>query len=110
MESEVECDFEIGATIKFKWEMGCDDDKNVAVNAGKIVNMIPNKLFSFTWGDESTKRNLPVGSTLVEFKIEEVADGSVVTLFHYDLPNEAEAKDHTGGWSKFLRENTKNWN
>ena len=60
MESEVECDFKVGSPIKFIWEMGCDDDAGVTVNSGTVINMVPNSLFSFTWGDENPKRNLPV--------------------------------------------------
>lgn len=109
MESEVECDFKIGSPIKFIWEMGCDDEKGVTVNSGTIINIVPNSLFSFTWGDENPKRNLPVGSTLVEFKIEEQKNGCLVTIIHYDLPSEHEANDHCGGWSEFLEKNTTTW-
>lgn len=110
MECEIEGDLEIGAAIKFIWhEYEGDKDKCSGINGGHIINMIPNTLLSFTWGDENPGRGLPWGSTLVEFKIEAEANGSRVSIIHYDLPSEEEAENHTGGWTMFLEKNTHNW-
>ncbi len=110
MECKIEGELKTGAPIKFIWEQyEVDDDDCSGVNGGEIVNMIPNKLLSFTWGDPNPARNLPLGSTLVEFKITPEADGCRVTICHYDLPSEKEADNHTGGWSKFLEQNTGTW-
>ena len=102
MECELETDFEVDGPIKFTWHEHSGDENCSGIHGGKIVNMIPNQLFSFTWGDQNPARGLPWGSTLVEFKIEEEGTGSRVTILHYDLPSEKEAHDHTGGWTMFL--------
>lgn len=112
MECEVEGKLEIGAAIKFIWQEIDEDDEEddcSGINGGTVINMIPNALLSFTWGDEDPKRNLPWGSTLVEFKIEAEKTGSRVWVLHYDLPSEAEAENHSDGWRMFLEKNTANW-
>ncbi|MBL4602491.1 MAG: SRPBCC domain-containing protein [Emcibacteraceae bacterium] len=110
MECEIEGELEVGAPIKFIWREFEGDKENCSgINGGTIINMIPNTLLSFTWGDENPSRDLPWGSTLVEFKIEEKSGGCLVTIFHYDLPTEKEAEEHTGGWTMFLEKNTVNW-
>lgn len=101
-------DLKIGAPIKFYWAeyANADDDLCSGTNGGEVVDMIPHKLISFTWGDAAEKRNLPWGSTLVEFKFDEVVENGVsgtrFTIHHYNLPNEAEAKDHQHGWNNYL--------
>lgn len=108
MGCEIDGELKTGAAIKFTWQMANDDDCS-GVNGGTIVNMIENRLLSFTWGDENPERGLPWGSTLVEFKIEPENNGCRVTILHYDLPSEQEAINHQGGWSSFLEQNTGNW-
>ena len=102
MECEVECDLVVGGDIKFTWAEHCGGDDCSGINGGKIVEMNPYVLFSFTWGDKNPARGLPWGSTLVEFKIEPEGNGACVTIIHHDLPSEKEAHDHTGGWTMFL--------
>lgn len=106
----IEGDLTPGSQIKFTWAEYDGQDPNCSgINGGEIVNMIPSSLLSFTWGDENPARGLPWGSTLVEFKIAVQQGGCLVTIIHYDLPSEKEAKDHQGGWTEFLEQNTSNW-
>lgn len=110
MECEIEGNLKPGAPIKFIWhEFEADKEKCSGINGGHIVNMVPESLLSFTWGDENPNRGLPWGSTLVEFKLNAENGGTRVTILHYGLPSEEEAHDHTGGWSMFLEKNTVNW-
>ncbi len=112
MECELEHEIKKGAPIRFSFNVSYTDENGVTHGppcfvAGEVVDMIPNKLFSFTWGDDNgIEDKMPAGSTLVEFKIEPASedgnDGCRVTIHHHDNPTEFIAKDHTQGWSYHL--------
>ncbi len=111
MECELEHEIKVGNPIKFIFNVSYTDHNGVTHGPpcyaiGEIVKMIPNKFFSFTWGDGITVKDFPAGSTLVEFKIEPGSengiDGCRVTIHHRDNPSEGIAKDHTQGWSYHL--------
>ena len=111
MDCEVEAAIKVGGPIKFTWQkyVYANDLECSGINGGKFVDLIPNKLVSFTWGDINPERNFPWGSSLVEFKIEPEKDGTRVTLHHFGLPNDREANDHQGGWKHYLEQSPAKW-
>lgn len=101
MGCDIEGEIKVGSPIKFIWQMEEGSDCT-GINGGEVISLIPNKLFSFTWGDPDENRDLDWGSTLVEFIIEEEGSGSRVRFHHYKLPSDYEAGQHMGGWRRFL--------
>ncbi len=74
------------------------DDQTVA--RGEYVHVdAPHKVV-FTWGWENDS-SVPPGSTRVELTITPDADGSMLLLRHFGLPNDAAAAMHTEGWKHF---------
>jgi len=64
---------------------------------GEVVAMEPPHRFAFTWGYEDGKP-FDAGTTLVEIRLEPIAEGTLLVLRHTGLPSETAALDHTGGW------------
>lgn len=112
MSCDMPFEIEVGAQIDFVFNVAYTDVHGVtheppAISSGKVVEMVPNKLFSFTWGDaRGFDPNFPAGMTLVEFKIEpgheNGNDGCRVTIHHHNLLNKPYAEDHCEGWSYHL--------
>lgn len=73
---------------------------NGAVARGHFVELVPNEKVIFTWGWDDHP-SIPPGSSTVEVEITEVADGSLVTLTHHDLPEE-ETPLHLEGWQRYI--------
>jgi uncharacterized protein YndB with AHSA1/START domain len=71
------------------------------VALGRYVEVEPPRRVVFTWGFEGTDRLLAAGSTRVEVVLEPDGDGTVLTLRHHDLPDEAR-QAHEEGWSHYL--------
>jgi len=67
---------------------------------GKYVDLVPNQRVVFTWGWEGSGA-VPPGSSTVEITLTRDGDGTIVTLEHRDLPEEARAK-HLEGWDLYL--------
>lgn len=112
MSCDLKEDIKPGGPINFIFDVAYTDENGVthdppAISSGKVVSMIPNELFSFTWGDgRGFNEGFPPGSTLVEFKIspetENGIEGCRVIIDHYDLTTEYLANDHCGGWKYHL--------
>ncbi len=112
MSCDIKEDIKPGGPMEFIFDVAYTDENGVthdppAISSGKVIKMIPNELFSFTWGDgRGFNKDFPPGSTLVEFKIkpeqENGVDGCRVTICHHDLPSEYLANDHSDGWSYHL--------
>ena len=113
MSCKIKEEIKPGGPINFIFDVAWTDENGVthdppAISTGKIMDMIPNELFSFTWGDgRGFNKDFLPGSTLVEFKIkpetQDGLDGCRVTIDHSDLLSEHMAKDHSGGWQYHLQ-------
>ena len=68
---------------------------------GEYVELVPDERVVFTWGWEGSD-GLPPGSTTVEITLTPDGDETIVTLRHYDLPNQDAATSHAGGWKHYL--------
>jgi uncharacterized protein YndB with AHSA1/START domain len=76
------------------------------IASGEFVELVaPSRVvYTFGWeGQEagSGEHGVPPGSTRVEVTLEPDGDGTLVTLRHFDLPEEARAI-HGQGWELFL--------
>jgi uncharacterized protein YndB with AHSA1/START domain len=71
------------------------------VALGRYLEVEPPRRVVFTWGFEGTDRLLAPGSTRVEVVLERDGDGTLLTLSHHDLSDEAR-QAHEEGWSHYL--------
>ena len=67
---------------------------------GEYVEVDPPRRVVFTWGVPG-RDSLPPGSSTVEVVLTEDGSGTVVELFHRDLPA-AEVDGHLEGWTSML--------
>lgn len=74
------------------------NDQQIA--RGKYVEVVRNQRVVFTWGWEGDGA-VPPGSSTVEITLTRDGDGTIVTLEHRDLPEEARAR-HMEGWELYL--------
>jgi len=100
-------DFCVGGTIHFTW------DNELSPYPGVIEVIEPAHRFTFRWYSHAIGhpelKLAPHAGTLVEFTLEEVAEGTQLTLVESgfaSLPDEAVAEqsyqDNQGGWSALL--------
>lgn len=66
---------------------------------GEYLEIIPNEKIVMTWGWEKSK-NVPPGSSTVEFLLTPKDNGTFLVLTHYDLPVE-EIASHQQGWTHY---------
>jgi uncharacterized protein YndB with AHSA1/START domain len=64
------------------------------------VEIVPNEKIVMTWGWEKSKL-VPPGSSKVEFRLTPQDNGTLLTLTHYDLPEE-EVPSHVQGWDHYM--------
>jgi uncharacterized protein YndB with AHSA1/START domain len=77
-----------------------------ATMIGEYVELVPHERLVFTLGwDKPTPggANVPPGSSQVEVTLVPEGDGTVLTLRHSGLPDNA-VEDHVAGWTHFLAE------
>jgi uncharacterized protein YndB with AHSA1/START domain len=74
---------------------------------GHYVEVDPPRRVIFTWGVVG-KDSLPPGSTTVEVVLTADGAGTVVELFHHDLPVE-EHDSHLDGWTTMLGRLARLW-
>lgn len=74
------------------------DEATVA--RGEYLEVLPPSKVVFTWGWENNPA-IPPGSTTVELTIAADGDGSILTLRHFGLPDDAAAAMHREGWTHF---------
>jgi uncharacterized protein YndB with AHSA1/START domain len=67
---------------------------------GRYVEVDPPRRVVFTWG-VAGRRDLPPGSSRVEFTLIASGAGTRLELVHRDLP-EPEAPRHAAGWALYL--------
>jgi uncharacterized protein YndB with AHSA1/START domain len=70
------------------------------VARGEFREVVRNQRVVFTWGWEGDA-DLPPGRSTVEVSLTADGDGTIVRLFHRDLPPAAR-KAHAEGWDHFL--------
>ncbi len=74
------------------------DEATVA--RGEYLEVLPPSKVVFTWGWENNPA-IPPGSTTVELTVAADGDGSILTLRHFGLPDDAAAAMHREGWTHF---------
>lgn len=67
------------------------------VARGEFVEVDEPRRIVLTWGFEGNP-DLPPGSTTVEFTLDADGDGTLLSLRHEGLPDDAAAAMHDGGW------------
>lgn len=71
-----------------------------AFAGGKVVEVVPNKRISFTWGFEIPGHPLPAGSTLVAIELTPNSDGTLLRLIQERVPDGFDAVKQ--GWEHYL--------
>lgn len=71
------------------------------VVVGEYLELEPPHRVVLTWGFEGSERIVAAGSSRVEVTLESDGDGTMLTLLHHDLPDEAR-KLHGDGWAHYL--------
>ena len=90
-----------GETVAYEAKVGkvfCTIMVNAGAHFGRILKLAKGKQMQFTWVSSST-RGLE-STVIVQFK-KHVA-GTLVTLHHSGLPDDAAGRGHAGGWGHFL--------
>lgn len=77
-----------------------------ATAKGEFIELVPPSRVSFTFGWDgqeagSGEHGVPPGSSRVEITLAPDGDGTLVTLRHFDLPEDARAM-HGQGWELYL--------
>ncbi len=86
----------VGGNVRIEYEGGS------AVMAGKVLEIVPDQRFAFSWGYESGPAPLPPGASLVEITLREVAEGTLLTLRHSGLPTPEQQTGHDTGWRHYM--------
>jgi uncharacterized protein YndB with AHSA1/START domain len=69
--------------------------------AGRVVDVLPGRRITFTWGWTDEPETLPPGSTTVQIELIEDGGGTLIRLTHRDLPDAA-APMHEAGWQHYV--------
>ena len=69
---------------------------------GRYLDLQPPRRLVFSYGWEDDLMGVPPESTLVEIDLRTHPDGTMLTLTHRLLPDQA-AEQHWLGWDHFLR-------
>ncbi|WP_037605804.1 SRPBCC family protein [Streptacidiphilus rugosus] len=72
-----------------------------AVASGEFAELTPYRRIVFSWGWENEGDPVPPGSSRVEIDLTPVAEGTLLTLTHSQLPENARAP-HEAGWEHYL--------
>lgn len=76
------------------------ESPNTMVAEGTVVEAVPDRKVSFTWGWNGHP-GVPPGSTLVEIELIPDGDGTLVRLTHSELGTD-EQPIHRRGWTHYL--------
>jgi uncharacterized protein YndB with AHSA1/START domain len=68
--------------------------------SGSVVEVVPCRSITFTWGWTGAPFPLAPGSTTVRITLEPDGDGTVIRLVHRDLPPELRPP-HAEGWTHY---------
>jgi uncharacterized protein YndB with AHSA1/START domain len=102
-------DFRVGGEINFTW------DNERSPYSGVIEVIEPSHRFAFRWYSYAIGRPelklAPHSGTLVEFTLEDIAEGTQLTLVESgfaslpeNVPSEQSYQDNQGGWQVLLAE------
>jgi uncharacterized protein YndB with AHSA1/START domain len=69
--------------------------------SGRVVEVVPHRRITFTWGWTGAPFELEPGSTTVEISLEPVDNGTLIRLRHRDLPEHLR-EPHGAGWTHYL--------
>lgn len=69
---------------------------------GEVVEVDEPRRIVFTWGYEGGANGMPPGSCRVTITLEEITDGTIVTLRHEGISTEEVRKGHETGWRFYL--------
>lgn len=71
---------------------------------GAVAELHAPERLVLTWGVShgAQQKTMPAGSTTVEFQLEEIPQGTRVTLRHGGLPSEKDRHEHAFGWTSYL--------
>lgn len=72
------------------------------VATGKVVEIQEPERLVFTRGYTDGRQGMAPGSTLVEITLKAIDEGTLLTLRHIGLPDEAAQQGHTAGWRYFI--------
>ncbi|MEX0874050.1 MAG: SRPBCC domain-containing protein [Actinomycetota bacterium] len=124
MSTRVVIERRIAAAPEFVWDFVCKPDRwlewqgveadidprpggvhrvNIRGDAfagGEVIEVVPNRRISFTWGFEIPEHPLPRGSTLVVIDLIPDGDGTLLRLTQERVPDGFEAVRH--GWEHYL--------
>jgi uncharacterized protein YndB with AHSA1/START domain len=74
---------------------------NAGVARGAFVEVVPVHRLAYSFGWEGNKE-VPPGSSLVEFDLMERDGGTLLRMLHSGLPNAAQCARHDKGWAHHL--------
>lgn len=74
---------------------------NGDVARGAFVELVPNRRIVFTWGYDNSANGMPPGSTTVTIELSQIDSGTLLSLKHAGIPNEAARRGHFEGWKFF---------
>lgn len=74
---------------------------NGSFASGSVVEVIPFRSITFTWGWTRAPFALEPGSTTVQITLEPDGDGTLLRLVHRDLPDELR-QAHADGWNHYV--------
>jgi hypothetical protein len=69
---------------------------------GRVLQCVPPRHLSITWGYEDDAHGMPAGSTVVDISLEPIATGTRVVLVHSGFPSADTAAQHSSGWLAYL--------
>ena len=78
--------------IEMPWE------KKIYPHYGRYIAVNKPRLLEFTWMSQGTHGN----ESVVKIELKESGGKTQLKLTHDGLPDKAEVKNHTGGWTHFL--------
>lgn len=90
-----EADVQLGGRFSVVFRLLNGDEHNPT---GVYQEVIPDRKLVFTWEWPGT----PERNSLVTFLLEPIDGGTMLTLIHERLPDEAATKSHEDGWNGFL--------
>jgi uncharacterized protein YndB with AHSA1/START domain len=74
---------------------------NGDVARGTFIELTPNRRVVFTWGYDGSANGMAPGSSQVTIEIAEIESGTLLTLRHEGIPNEAARDGHLQGWKHY---------
>jgi uncharacterized protein YndB with AHSA1/START domain len=71
---------------------------NGDIARGNFIELLPDRRVVFTWGYDQSANGMAPGSSTVTIELAAIATGTLLTLRHEGIPNEAARVGHAHGW------------